>query len=264
MIARDVMSRPVSAVGKDLPIEAAIRIMSTRGVSGLPVVTNGGAVIGIITEGDLLRRAEIDTAGEPASWLRCVLMPGSAAERYQRTHARRVEEVMTTDVATAPETASLDDIVTLMLRRRIKRVPILRDGVLAGMVSRADLVRRVGESLSQATPGGDDAQVEQAIYAAMDREDWAPHGAITVSVKSGVARLDGCLFDMRQRAALSVLAENVPGVQLVKNRISCIEPTSGFILFEPEDDETEAPDPAAPPAPPNARVPANSAPPSSP
>src|SRR3954449_9254098 len=100
MIAADVMTRQVFAIGADTPIAQAIRIMNDRKMSGLPVVADGGRVIGMITEGDLLRRVEIGTGGESPGWPTCLLMPGRAAEKYTKTHARRVRDVMTSDVVT--------------------------------------------------------------------------------------------------------------------------------------------------------------------
>ena len=224
MIAADVMTRPVFAVGADMPIAPAIRMMIERKLSGLPVIADGGRLIGIITEGDLLRRVEIGTAGTSPGWLTAFLHPGRAAERYTVTHARRVRDVMTTDVLTASEETPLDEIVDLMLRRHIKRIPIVRDDRLLGIVTRADLIRRVGEALETPISETDDKTLEWAIQKATEGERWAPHKTVTVTAVNGIAFLDGCVSDFRQRDALGALAETVPGVRSVENRVVYIEP----------------------------------------
>jgi CBS domain-containing protein len=233
MIAADVMTRPAFAIAAKAPLAQAIRTMLDHKLSGLPVVSEEGRLIGILTEGDLLRRVETDTAGRAPGWFKCFLTPGRAAENYTLTHGRLVEEVMTPDVFTAGEETALDEIVEIMQRHHVKRVPILRDGRLIGIVSRADLVRHVGDMLAATALNADDAAVQRGVYAAIQKERWTPVGGVTVDVVGGVVHLDGCLFDLRQRQALTVLAENVPGVQRVENRIVCIDPNSGFILYDP-------------------------------
>jgi len=233
MIAADVMTRQVFAIGADTPIAQAIRIMSDRKLSGVPVVADGGRVIGMITEGDLLRRVEIGTAGKSPGWLTCFLLPGQTAERYTMTHARRVRDVMSSDVVTATEETSLNEIVDLMLRHRVKRIPIVRDERLLGIVARADLIRRVGETLETPASQTDDKTLEWAIQRAIEQERWAPQNAVTVTVVNGDASLDGCVFNLRQRDALGALAENVPGVRSVENRLVCIDPMTGIVLSDP-------------------------------
>lgn len=233
MFAADVMTQPALAIDPQAPLAQAIRLMTEHKVSGLPVVEKSGAIVGIVTEGDLMRRVETQTTGDKSGWLASFFLPGRDAEKFMRSHGRRVEEVMATDVVTVTEDTPLDDVVRLMERHRIKRVPVVRERRLVGVVSRADLMRRVGEALSAPAPGSDDATIERAIRAAMKRETWAIGSQISIGVHDGVVDLDGCLFDLRERDALGVLAENVPGVKRVDNRIVCIEPVSGFVTFDP-------------------------------
>lgn len=233
MIATDIMTRPVLAVDPETPLVQAIRLMTEHKVSGLPVVGQDGRIQGILTEGDLLRRVETGTAGEPPGWLASFLMPGREASRYVRTRGRRVGEVMTADVITVTEDTSLPDMVALMQRHHVKRLPVVRDGKLLGVVSRADLVRRVGEALAAEISPGSDEAIRKAILDEMARERWTAPRAVSVEVKDGVAALDGCLFDLRERDALGVLAENAPGVKRVENRIVCIEPMTGTVTYDP-------------------------------
>ena len=233
MVVADIMTHPALAIDPQAPLLQAIRLMTGHRVSGLPVVDPQGRILGILTEGDLLRRAETGTAGERPGWLASFLRPGRSAQRYVATHARRVGEVMTTEVIAVTEDTSLADAVELMQRHRIRRLPVVRDGRLLGVVSRADLVRQLGELLAADAPSADDGALHRAVIEAMDREPWARGHAVSVAAKDGVVQLDGCLFDMNARGALGVLAENVPGVRRVENRIVCIEPYSGMVTYDP-------------------------------
>jgi CBS domain-containing protein len=232
MIVADIMSHPALAVDPQTPLVQAIRLMTQHKISGLPVVERDGRIVGILTEGDLLRRVEIGTAGAP-DWLVGILMPGREAQKYTQTHGRRVSEVMTRDVITVPADMDLSAVVELMRRSRVKRLPVIQDGQLLGIVSRADLVRLLGDALSEMPVAADDTTLLRAVQAAMAKEVWAPSAMITVGVVDGIVQLAGSLFDRRSREALGVLAANVPGVKAVENRIVCIEPYTGTVTFDP-------------------------------
>jgi CBS domain-containing protein len=233
MVVADIMIRRVLATTPETPLVQAIRLMTAHRVSGLPVVGPHGEVVGILTEGDLLRRVETGTAGDPPGWFASLFMPGREAAHYVLTHGRRVGEVMTADVVTAAEDTPLAEVARLMQRHHVKRLPVVRDGRLVGIVSRADLIRRVGEVLSDPAGSADDDAIQRAIDDAIAREPWADSGMARVTVKDGMVQLDGCLFDLHQRDALGVLAENVPGVKHVENRIVCIEPYTGTVISDP-------------------------------
>lgn len=233
MNAGDIMTRDPVRVQAGTPLSVAAQLMIDHRVSGLPVVDANGQVIGMLTEGDLLRRAEIGTdAG--ASWLKVFFTPGRVAEDFVHTHARRVGEIMTRDGVSVTEATPLREVVTLMQTKRIKRVPVLRGGTLVGIVSRADLVRALAEILQRpSSPAGDDEAIRENIYAELGRQAWAPKG-IAVTVSEGHVELGGTIFDERHRQALRVVAENVPGVKSVQDNLVWIEPSSG-ISFGPND-----------------------------
>ena len=233
MIVADIMTHPALAIGPEAPLLQAIRLMTGHRVSGLPVVGPEGQILGVLTEGDLLRRAETGTAGDQPGWLAGILRPGRTAQQYVATHGRRVGDVMTTEVIAVTEDTSLADAVDLMQRHRVRRLPVLRDGKLLGVVSRADLVRHLGEVLAAETPSTDDGALQQAVLDAIEREPWARGHAVSVVAKDGVVQLDGCVFDLNAREGLGVLADNVPGVRQVENRIVCIEPYSGTVTYDP-------------------------------
>jgi CBS domain-containing protein len=235
MIVADAMTRQVLAIDPDAPLVQAVRLMTEHKVSGLPVVDRDGRVAGMLTEGDLIRRAETGTDGQKAGWFTNFFLSGWVAENYVLTHGRRVGEVMSNGAFTVTENMDLAEAVELMRHHRVKRLPVLRDGRLCGIVSRADLVRELGKALSVAPVNADDAAIATALRAAIDREGWADDKMVTIAVNGGVIDLDGCLFDTRKREALGVLAENIPGVTKVANRIICIEQNSGMVTYDPSD-----------------------------
>lgn len=144
MLARDVMTGGVVPVNSKSSLAQAVELMLKLKVSGLPVVDDRGELVGMITEGDLLRRAELGTERKRPRWLEFLRGPGALAEDYVKTHARRVDEVMTEGVYSVAEETPIADVVSLMNSRRIKRVPVVRDGLPVGIISRADLVRALG------------------------------------------------------------------------------------------------------------------------
>ena len=231
--AADIMTRPVLSVAPDAPLSQAIRLMTDHHVSGVPVVTESGALVGILTEGDMLRRPETSTEGEKPGWLLSFLLPGREADKYIQTHGRRVSEVMTTDVITVPAAAYLSEVVQLMRRYRVKRLPVMEDGQMVGIVSRADIVRQVGAALANAPSSADDAAILAAINDAVKKEPWAPGKMVSASVKDGIVGLDGCVYDLRERDAMGVLAENTAGATRVENRIVYIEPYPEWSHYDP-------------------------------
>ena len=233
MIAADVMTHPVLSVAPDAPLSQAIRLMTDHHVSGVPVVAGGGDLVGILTEGDMLRRPETCTEGEKPGWLLSFLLPGRVADKYIQTHSRRVSEVMTQEVLTVPATAPLSDVVHLMRRHHVKRLPVMQDGRMVGIVSRADVVRQVGAALASTPNSAADAAILAAINDAVNKEPWAPGKMVSISVKDGIVGLDGCVYDLRERDAMGVLAENTAGAKRVENRIVCIEPYSGTVTYDP-------------------------------
>lgn len=236
MKARDVMQREVATVTPETPIAEAIDIMLTRRISGLPVVDATGAVIGVLTEGDLLRRVETGTQLKVSGWRAWLAGPGRGAQAYVHTHARKVGEIMSQPAVTVECDAALSDVVALMESRGIKRVPVLEAGRLAGIVSRADLLRALEQLLPKAeTRAVADAELRRHVLRELDRQRWAPRSYLDVKVENGVAELTGLITDGREREAMRVLTENVPGVRGVVDHLVWIEPYTGMICDTPMD-----------------------------
>jgi signal-transduction protein with cAMP-binding, CBS, and nucleotidyltransferase domain len=157
--------------------------------------------------------------------------PGKLAAEYSHSHGSKVAEVMTTNVHTATEDTSLEDIVELMERHRIKRVPVMRGRNVVGIVTRSNLMHAM-VSLARVEPktAKTDAAIREALLAEMQKENWAPTAMVNVVVRDGVVELWGVIIDERQREALKVAAENIPGVGSVKDHMVWIEPTSGMVI----------------------------------
>ncbi len=231
MKAKDVMTRQVLSVGPDASILEAARLMLQHKVSGLPVIDAAGTLVGIVTEGDFLRRIETGTQRRRPRWLEFILGPGRLASEYVHASGRKVDEVMTAEVRSVSEDAPLEEVVHLMERYRIKRVPVLSGRNLVGIITRANLLRAVVRLAHEAQPlSADDSAIRERLLAELNKQAWAPIAAIDVAVKNGVVKLTGVLHDERQRQALRVAAENVPGVKNVEDHLVWIEPATGLIL----------------------------------
>jgi CBS domain-containing protein len=237
MQVRDVMTGNVISVKADESIVRAARLMLQNDISGLPVVDEDGDLVGMLTEGDFLRRREIGTERRRPKWLEFLLGPGRIAEEYVHASGRKVEEVMTRDTVTVSEDDTLETVVELMERRRIKRVPVIRrDGKMIGIVSRANLLHAlVSLARKDQTLAGDDAAIRRRILDAFAKQPWAPQ--VNVVVKDGFAELWGTIMDERERQACVVVAENAAGVRRVHDHLVWVEPMSGMAFLSPEDAE---------------------------
>ena len=225
----DIMAREVITVEPDASILEAARLMLQHKISGLPVVNASKDLVGVVTEGDFLRRRETGTEHHRPRWLEFVLGPGKLASEYTHESGLKVHEVMTEEVHTVTEDAPLDQAVHLMERYRVKRLPVVRGRQVVGIVTRSNLVRAVVRLAHEARPiSAGDEDIRARLVGELKKLPWAP--AIDVAVKDGVVKLSGVLLDERQRAALRVAAENIPGVKNVLDDLVWIDPYSGIIL----------------------------------
>jgi len=170
MKAKDVMTPHVITVAPDASILEALRLMLQNKISGLPVVDKNGDLAGIVTEGDFLRRTETGTERKRPRWVEFILGPGTLAKDYVHSHARRIDEVMTADVQTITEDCELDDVVALMEKHRIKRIPVVRGNALVGIVSRANLLHALATLSREVTPNPKtDQTIRDSVLAELDR-----------------------------------------------------------------------------------------------
>jgi len=229
-----VMTSPVASIEPSASISQAAGLMLSRKISGLPVIRRDGTLVGIVSEGDFLRRGELGTKRKRSRWLEFLISPGRAADEYIHANGRRVEEVMSDDVVTTSRDATLDDVVELMTRHHIKRIPVIEGGKVVGIVTRSDILRALLRDLP--APGlvavGDE-QIRQDIVAELTAQPWAGAGMLRVNVSEGIAELEGAILDERERQAAIVAAENVAGVKGVTDRMFWVEPMSGTVLDPP-------------------------------
>ena len=237
MRAHQIMTRSVVTVTPDATILEAAKTMLQNHVSGLPVVDAAGKLVGIVSEGDFIRRGEIGTQRKRSRWLRFLLGAGAEATDYVREHGRKVSEVMTGEPVTIAEDATLEEIVTSMETNGIKRLPVMRGDKLVGIVSRANLLQAVA-SLAQEIPDptADDDHIRNRIIQALEKNDWSPSG-LNVIVRDGIVHLSGVITDEGSRQAAIVATENVAGVRKVHDHLCWVDPMSGLYFIAPEDEE---------------------------
>ena len=236
MNAVDVMTRDLVSIRPEASIMEAIRLMLQHRISGLPVVDATGRLQGIVTEGDFLRRAETGTVRKRSRWVEFLLGPGRLATEYAHASGRKVSDVMTPDVHTVAEDAPLEQVVHLMERHRVKRIPVMRGDTVVGIVTRANLMRALaGLALAAQPPAPGDAAIRERLLAELKKQSWAPVGLIDIAVKDGVVKLSGALTDERQRQAIWIAAENIAGVKKVEDHLIWIEPNTGVIIEAPKD-----------------------------
>lgn len=221
MRARDVMTSPVITVTPDASVPEIAELLLTRKVSGVPVVNGSGRVIGIVSEGDLLRRVETGTERARDRWLEMLLDRTAKAADFLKSHGRRAQDVMTRQVISAAPDTDLGDIADLMERNRIKRVPILEDGRPVGIVSRANLLHGLvaykRTSWGAAVQG--DAAIRNALLDELSGQDWIQLDQLNIVVTDGTVHLWGMVDSEEQRRALCALATGTPGVQRVEEHL---------------------------------------------
>jgi CBS domain-containing protein len=236
MKAAHIMSRAVLSVRPETTILECARLMLLHEISGLPVVDSNDHLVGIVTEGDFLRRAETGTRRQRSRWVEFFVGPGRLAEDYVRSAGRKVEDVMTQPVHTIDEDTPLSDVVELMERHRIKRLPVLRDRKVVGIVSRANLLHALASVDREIKPTpADDEAIRERLSVELNQESWAPVGLIDIIVRNGTVELWGTILDERKRRALVLAAENVHGVKAVRDHLVYVEPMSGTTFGPPEE-----------------------------
>jgi CBS domain-containing protein len=236
MKAEDVMTRDVISIAPDATVLQAARLMLQHHISGLPVVDEDGKLVGVLSEGDFLRRRETRTEHRRSRWLEFLMGPGRIAAEYSHSHGSKVSEVMTADVQAVADDTPLEEIVELMERKRIKRVPVLCGEQLVGIVTRSNLMHAMVSMARVVQPvAKDDGTIRESLLAEMQKADWAPVAMTNVVVRDGVVELWGTIVDERQREALKVAAENIPGVKAVNDHLVWVEPTTGMVI-EPRDE----------------------------
>ncbi len=237
MRAHQIMTRPVITVTPQTAIVEAANTMLQKHVSGLPVADATGKLVGIVSEGDFIRRSEIGTQRRRGRFLKFILGPGQAATDFVHEHGRKVAEIMTPQPLTITEDTAPEEIVELMEKNNVKRLPVMRGDKIVGIVSRANLLQAVA-SLAREVPDptADDDHIRNRVIDAIEKNDWCPFG-LGVIVRGGVVHLSGVITEERSRKAAVVAAKNVTGVTKVHDHLCWVDTMSGMYLNSPEDDQ---------------------------
>jgi CBS domain-containing protein len=219
MKARDVMTSPVITVTPSTLVETLARTLLERRISGVPVVDSNGFLVGVVSEGDLLHRAEAGTERRRSWWLRLFTGPDTLAQEYTKSRGRKVEHVMTREVITAPPSAPLRELARLLEIHCIKRVPIVENARLVGIVTRANLIQAVASSPIDLDVPVSDTKIRESLLAHVQKQPWAHAGLLNATVSDGVVDLWGFTSSDAERTALRVAAENTPGVSAVNDHL---------------------------------------------
>lgn len=224
MKAAEIMVKDVVTTGPEASVQELATLMLERRISGLPVVDGSGRLLGIVSEGDLIRRPEIDTDRVKLGWLRLLLSDEARARDFVKSHGRKAREVMTQPAISVAADAPLAEVVRLMARHRIKRLPVVDKGRLVGLVTRTDLLRAVAARQAVAPADVKDEELRARIDAMLREEDWAASAVVYVQVEKGVAQLWGTVESQEQREALILAVRGVPGVKDVQPHLGRVLP----------------------------------------
>ncbi|MGR2740552.1 CBS domain-containing protein [Billgrantia sp. Q4P2] len=224
MQAVDVMTPKVITVSPDADVREIARLLLENNISAVPVVDDSGKVLGIVSEGDLMRRIENGTEQRKSWWLKSIFSGANNASEYVKTHARKAHEIMTRNPITITEDEPLHHVAKLLEKRHIKRVPVVRDGKLVGIVSRANLLRGFSATTPDiATPvTADDREIRDAILKEVDENTGVWVDRINVIVTEGAVQVWGLVESQEEKMAVQVAAENTPGVKSVENNLGMV------------------------------------------
>ena len=224
MRASDIMTREVCAVFRATSVQSIAKLLLDAGISGAPVVDENGHVAGIVSEGDLLHRREIGTTRRRSWWLSLFANADGMARDYRKSHGMKAEDVMTSPVVSVGEDAPIAVIAAILEQHRIKRVPVVRDGLLVGIVSRRDIVRALAAQAADQPTQADDRAILSTLMQRLRAQPWTQSGTLSLLVDRGVVELWGSVPSEDQREALKVLAGTIPGVTGVRDNLVVSRP----------------------------------------
>jgi CBS domain-containing protein len=228
MRAADVMVTNVITVGPEASVQEVAGILLKNRISGVPVVGADGKLVGIVSEGDLMHRVEAGTGRRRSWWLAALTGRDVLAAEYVREHSRKVVDVMTRHVVTAGPETSLQEIATLLEKNGIKRVPIVQDGKLVGIVSRANLLQALACVKGMETAAPSDNAIREDVMARLKAETWSRPSLVNVIVQDGTVELWGIVDSQTEKKAVRVAAEVTPGVRAVNDNLIIRPAESGF------------------------------------
>jgi CBS domain-containing protein len=220
MKARDVMVSPVITVGESETVRDVARLLIEKRISAVPVVDRSGKLVGIVTESDLMRRAEVGTERPTSWWLSLISGDRAIAAEYVKSHAVKIKDVMTGDVETADPDTPLYEIADLFEEKHIKRVPIVSEGGdLVGIVSRANIIQAVASARPKLEVSLSDAAIRSTLLSELQKQPWAHVHKLNVTVTNGAVDLWGFVQSEAERQAIGIAAETIPGVTVVNDHL---------------------------------------------
>jgi CBS domain-containing protein len=230
MKAQDIMTREVATVRPETSVREIAALMMGKNISGVPVVSDDGAIVGIVSEGDLLHRAEVGTERKHKWWFRIFADSDAAAREYAKAHGLAARDVMSRHVISVRDDADLRDVADILDSQRIKRVPVLHDGRLVGIISRRDLVRALAQVQTSSAPVKlENAALHRTLRDRFRSQSWLNDAYINVAVTDGVVELWGLVVSDDQHRALRTLVEETPGVRRVEDRLTVAGPLRGGV-----------------------------------
>jgi CBS domain-containing protein len=220
MLAIDVMVRDVVTVRPDTDVADAIKLLAEHDVSALPVLDTAGNLVGMLSEADLIHRVEIGTEKHRPWWVEAVTGASTLAEEFAKSHGKNVGEVMSGGVISVSEDTPLSEIATVLERHRIKRVPVVKDGKLVGVVSRSNLIQALASVIGRIDQHNEtDRQIRLDLLSRLREQSWTDFGSRNITVSDGVVHLWGLVGSEAERKALLALAESVPGASRVSDEM---------------------------------------------
>jgi len=220
MNAGDVMTRNVVTVTPDTTVADLVTILLSRNISGVPVVDAAGLLVGIVTEGDLIRRTELGTERKRGGWLAFFTSTATMALDYVHSHGTKVQDLMTPEVVAVFRETPLVDIADMMEERHIRRVPVVEDGKVVGIVSRPNLLRAWASLPAEpAAVRTDDAAIRTALLTELAGQAWSRRPENSVVVTDGIVHLWGLAATEEEKRALELAAERTSGTKSVRNHI---------------------------------------------
>jgi CBS domain-containing protein len=230
MKAHEIMTRDVTTVRPDTSIRDIAALMVEKHISGVPVLTDAGKIVGIVSQSDLLHRAEVGTERKRKWWFRTFADPNELARDYAKAHGHRAHDIMTRYVVSVRDDAELRDVADILDNHRIKRVPVVREDRLVGIITRGDLVRALSQSqVTKAVTKLDNAALHKLLHNRMRTQPWIDRSYISLTVNDGVVELWGFAETTEQRSAIRTLVEETEGVSKVNDSLTVGIPFRGAI-----------------------------------
>ena len=228
MKAREVMTRDVITVRPDTSVREIAALMTDKHISGVPVLTDDGKLVGMVSQSDLLRRAEVGTERKHKWWFKILGDPSALAGEYVKAHGMKAHDIMSRYVISVRDDAELRDVADILDKRRIKRVPVVQADHLVGIITRGDLVRALSQAqISKAVENIDNAALHATLHDRLRSQPWVNDNYISLAVNDGIVELWGFVDTVEQRDALRILVEETDGVKRVDDRIRVGVPYQG-------------------------------------